>query len=287
MSVLYNSQYVDERYSKTLEPNLFGDDWLVPGVTYTDKYEENGVGGIFIHKLNPGDAVTVGTPGRDFSDEIAADELIPVVFNNNFQKSRKIYGVQAAAVGFAMGDEYLSLALKSTKEARKYAALACMINEGTTSEDTEAVTADNVAAKLTALRKAIRDAKGQCNFALVSTDVYRMMLDKLGFQEAPDPAVASGALIKRFGIKIIECNMFDNSTAKYYNAAGQLQTVDLTGVEMVVGYHEAFSALDNFNIYRIVDSEMFAGSKAQVEYNSAFAVTSPAQLVIKKKVASI
>ena len=97
-----------------------------------------------------------------------------------------------------------------------------------------------------------------------------------------DSAVVSGELMKRFGLTIIECNSFDKSAAKYYNKASELKTVDLTAVDMIVGNWEAFSLLDNFAMYRLIDSENFAGSKAQTEYNSAFTVNSPAQIIVKK-----
>ena len=287
MAVLYGNQYVDENYSKTIEPNLYTDTVLIPGVTFTQKYQEGPAGGIYVHKLDSGNAVVPGTPGRDFSDEAAEDALIPIVFNNNFMKSRKIYGVQAAAVKFSMAEEYLADALNITKEGRQYSGLACLVKEGTLSNDTTEVTAENAVDVLTSLRKTIKDNKGKANFAMVSTDIYAILLAKLGLASVMDPAVVSGELLKRFGLTIIECNGFDNATAKYYNNAGELQTVDLTGVDMIVGYHEAFSVLDNFETYRIVDSENFSGSKAQVEYNTAFTVNSPAQIIVKKHAASV
>ena len=282
MAVLYGTQNVDEKYSSAIEPNLYSDTVLIPGVTYTEKYMEGPAGGLFVHKLDSGNTVKPGTPGRDFTDEVAKDELIPIVFNNNFQKSRKIYGVQAAAVKFAMAEEYLADALNMTKEGRQYAGIACMVNEGTVSADTEAVTEDNAVEKLTALRKEIKNNKGKANFALVSTDIYAKLLNKLGLAQVMDSAVVSGELMKRFGLTIIECNSFDEAEATYFDRTGAEKTVDLTAVDMIVGYNEAVSILDNFAMYRLKDSENFAGTKAQVEYNTAFTVNSPKQVIVKK-----
>ena len=55
---------------------------------------------------------------------------------------------------------------------------------------------------------------------------------------------------------------------------------------MICGYNEAFKLDDNFNMYRLIDSEMFAGSKAQVEYNTAMRVVSSAQIVVKRHLGS-
>lgn len=282
MAVLYGTQNVDEKYSSAIEPNLYSDTVLIPGVTYTEKYMEGPAGGLFVHKLDSGNTVKPGTPGRDFTDEAAKDELIPIVFNNNFQKSRKIYGVQAAAVKFAMAEEYLADALNMTKEGRQYAGIACMVNEGTVSADTEAVTEDNAVEKLTALRKEIKNNKGKANFALVSTDIYAKLLNKLGLAQVMDSAVVSGELMKRFGLTIIECNSFDEAAATYFDRTGAEKTVDLTAVDFIVGYNEAVSILDNFAMYRLITSENFSGSKAQVEYNTAFTVNSPKQVIVKK-----
>ena len=283
MAIIYGNQNVDEKYSLAIEPNLYSDTVLIPGVTYTEKYQIGPAGQIMVHKLDSGNDVEPGTPGRDFTDEAAKDALIPIVFNNNFQKSRKIYGVQSSAVSFAMAEEYLADALNMTKQGRQYSGLACMVQEGTVSSDTATTTANNVVEKLTALRQNIKDNKGKSNFAMVSTSIYAMLLQKLGLAQVMDNAIVSGELMRRFGLTILECNSFDKATAKYYDKTGTLKTVDLTGVEMIVGYNEATSILDNFVMYRLKDSENFAGSKAQVEYNTAFTVNSPKQLIIKKK----
>ena len=88
--------------------------------------------------------------------------------------------------------------------------------------------------------------------------------------------------MKRFGLTIIECNSFDEAEATYFDRTGAEKTVDLTAVDMIVGYNEAVSILDNFAMYRLKDSENFAGTKAQVEYNTAFTVNSPKQVIVKK-----
>lgn len=281
MSVLYGSLNVDEKYASAIEPNLYSDTVLIPGVTYTDKYEEGPAGQIFIHKLQKGTAIAPGTPGRDFTDETLADDLIAIQMNNNFQKSTKIYGVQANAVAFNVAEEKLAQSLAMVREGRQYSGLACLVEEGTVLNDTTAVTKANAVDKLIAMRKEVKDNKGIVDVALVNTEVYAFLLANLGFTQNSDPAIVNAELIRRFGMNIIECNSFDTATAKYYNYAGTLKTVDLTKVEMVVYWHEALSIIDNFEMYRLVDSENFAGVKAQVEENVGFRVTTTSQVLVK------
>ena len=51
MAIKYNSLNVDEKYSGILEPNLYYNNVLVPGVTCTDKYETGPAGQIYVHKI--------------------------------------------------------------------------------------------------------------------------------------------------------------------------------------------------------------------------------------------
>lgn len=285
MSVIYGEQYVDEKYSKAIEPNLYTDTALIPGVSYTDKWQEGPAGSIVVHKLTT-DAVAVGTPGTDFSDEAADDDLIPIVLNNNFQKSRKIYGVQSASVAFNAGEEYLADALSAVKQGRQYSALACMAYEGTTYGDTTTITKDNVVGYLTGMREAVKKAHGKANFALISTGVYALLLQVVGVQSFADEAVRSGELLKRFGLNIIECDSFDTTQAEFYDNGGTKRTVNLKQVDMIVGASDEFAVIDNFNMYRLIDSENFAGTKAQVEINSGFKVMTSACIQVKKNAVS-
>ena len=51
-------------------------------------------------------------------------------------------------------------------------------------------------------------------------------------------------------------------------------------------YHEALSVISNFEVARIVDSERFAGSLAQVEMNTGYKVTNSVLARVRKVVAS-
>lgn len=287
MGVIYNNQNVDEKYLSIIEPNLYYKSVLIPGLTFTDKYETQ-AGGIYVHKLGGGKdtGVVPGTPGRDFSDEVVADSLIQMVFNNNFQKSRKIYGVTAANVAYDKAEAELAEAVKQVSQGWQTSGVACMVYEGTDAADTEAITKDNVKAKLIGLRKKAIDNAGNVNFAIVSTDVFEAYLQYTGTDYTPAMnEVVLGARntnVDWLGFTMIEANILNQSSAKYYDHAGSLQTVDLTKVDVIMGYYEGFSALNNFETMRIKDSERFSGSLAQVETNAAYRVTNKDLIIVKK-----
>jgi hypothetical protein len=284
MAVIYNTQYVDERYVSILEPNLYYGSVLQPGVTFTDKYSVQ-AGGIFIHKLGGGIAsgVVPGTPGRDFSDAVVADTLIQAVFNNNFQRSRKIWGVTAAAVAYDKAEAELAEAVKEVSQGWQASGLACMVEEGTDLAVTTAVADTNVKEFIISMRKALVVKGATPTFAIVSPAVFEEFLTFIGTEYTPtlnDGAIA-GRAVNFLGIQMIEANALAQTDARYYNYAGALKALDLTKVDIIMGDAEAFSALNNFENVRVVDSERFSGSLAQVEMNAAYRVTNADRLLVK------
>lgn len=283
MGIKYGNLNVDEKYSGILEPNLYFDSILVPGVTYTDKYQTGPAGGIYVHKLDT-TAVTVGTPGRDFTDEASSDTLIPILLNNNYMKSKKIYGVQAAAVSFDLANEQLSTATQEIKESRQQSALGCLVQEGTKSNGA-AITANAVDA---VLDEAAKIKKGKANVVLCSPDFYALVLKENGKDFTPaknDEVAATGAIGDLYGFTWIRAAGLGEAEAKYYDSTGTLKTVALnkaatsaadgSAVDFILYNSETLSIIDNLESYRIVDSENFTGSKAQAELNTGMKVTTP------------
>ena len=283
MSVQYGNVHVDERYSSIFEPNLYYNSVFAPGKTFTDKYELGPAGGIYVHKLDTS-AVTVGTPGRDFVDVTASDSLIQIVLNNNFQQSKKIYGVQAAAVSADLANEELKTAIAEVAEGWNAAGLACLVAEGTTASfSTASITKNNVKKAVIAMRKQIVSAKGRADVLLASPDAFAAILEAAGAEYIPQANEyinKTGSVGQWLGLTVLECSGLAASNGKYYNAAGSLTTSSFSSVNFIMYNKEALSIVTNLDMQRIVDSENFNGSKAQVEMNSGFKVTSTAQVVV-------
>ena len=282
MSVTYGNVNVDEKYSSILEPNLYYNSVFAPGKTFTDKYEQGPAGGIYVHKLDTA-AVTVGTPGRDFSDVTASDSLIQIVMNNNFQSSKKIYGVQAAAVSMSLANEELSVATAEVAEAWNQAGLACLVTEGTTASSTASITKSSVKKAVLDARKQIVEAKGKADVLLCSPATFACILEAAGAEYIPQAneyTNRTGSVGQWLGLTVLECSGLAATNGKYYTAAGVLTTASFSGVDFIMYNKEALSIVTNFDVARIIDSENFAGSKAQVEMNSGFKVTSAAQVVV-------
>lgn len=281
MAVLYNSQNVDEKYSPILEPNLYYNSVLVPGVTCTDKYETGPAGQIYVHKLSTS-AVEPGKPGRDFSDEETTDTLIPIQLNNNFQKSKKIFGVQAAAVAFPLAEENLSIATIECREGWMNSGIACLIQEGKAGSVTTAIT--DVKADIVASRAEIVKRKGRANVVMCTPDFYGQVLLAAGKDFTPtmnDRIASTGNVGQWLGFTFVEANGITGSL-KYFDHTGASKTVNTSGVQYVMYYHDALSVVSNFETARLIDSELFSGTKAQVELNAGYRVTNPDLALVRK-----
>ncbi len=288
MAVMYNAQNVDEKYASILEPNLYYGSIFVPGVTCTDKYQTGPAGGIFVHKLSTS-AVEVGKPGRDFTDEETSDELIPILLNNNYQKSKKIYGVQAAAVAFPLANENLANAIKECEEGRQLSGLGCLVQEANAAALTNEITVDGIKEDVVATRQEIIQDKGRANIVLCTPGYYSKVLLAAGKDFEPvrnDRIAATGNVGQWLGFTFIEAAAGAAAAVKYYDHTNTLKTVKLvdgnTHVEYVMYYAEAFSIVPNFETARLVDSENFVGTKAQVELNCGFRVTNPKLARVRK-----
>lgn len=284
MAVIYNNQYVDEKYASIVEPNLYYDSVLQPGLTFTDKYTTGPAGGLFIHKLGAGSLLAPTTPAGDFSSGVTADNLIQITLNNAFRKSEKIYGVTAASVSYDKAEAELARIIKEAGQGFQASGLACLAHEATELKDVTAVIDQNLKKYFLQLRKELKDNKANPNFALVSTAVYEDYLSAVGDDYTPlrnDQIVNSARGGMYFGMPIIECNLFNETAVHYYDYAGVDQTVNLSHIDMIMGDYEAFSILTNLDALRVVDTTDFIGSLAQVEMNCGFRVSNAERIIVK------
>ena len=290
MSVIYNNLHVDEQYSSVFEPNLFYGSWLIPGVTYTDKYQTGPAGGYYVHKLQKGDDVVPGAPGRDFSHETVKDDLIQIVLNNNYQKSRKLYQVQINAIDAALGNEVMADTTKLVQEAINGSALAALITEGTSGTVT-VVDDDNAKSTLIDVRKSlVKGRAGSAKVILASPDYYAHILAQAGKEFVPainERIQGNAAVGTWYGFTIFECpQLAANTTYKYFDYAGLEKSVNAAALGKVnfIAYDpQAFSMLTNLAAYRIMDGgKDFVGSVAQAEVNTGFRVTNSELVYISR-----
>lgn len=284
----YGGYNVNEKYSPIVAPNFYFDAVFQPGLTYSDQYQGDaeGAGAVKIFKLAAKAAKAPKSPASDFEHGNADNDLIPLLLNNLQQESTKIYNVQADAVPYDMADAHLSQSVQVCSEGWQMSGLACLVNEGTAMEDTEAITKANIVSKIIAGRKSIRKQKASANVVLASVETYSTMLEQAGDKFTPvmnDEIVRTGQMGYWLGMLWVECNMMDLANeAKYYDYTGTLKTVDLTKVDYVMYDWRGLHIVDLLSMARLKDSENFNGTLAQVEICTGYRLGDSNYAVIKK-----
>ena len=287
--IIYGGMNVDQRFAASFEPNLYTEAWMIPGVTYSNHYQVGAAGGYQVHKFKKADTIVPGTPGRNFSHEAAQDDLIAIALNNNFQKSRQLYGVAINSIEANAAEELLADTTKLAKEAINGSGLAALVNGATAltakgSVDKDTVKDAILEARATLATKGASSAK----VILASPETYSAFLAAAGkdFVTARNDIIQGTGVIRDwYGFTIIEAPQLGAAGAySYFDHGGDLQTVsasDLNKVNFLMYDYRAFSALTNLEVFRLIDGgKDFNGVLAQVEVNMGYRVTNP-ELVYK------
>lgn len=280
----YGNSYVDEKYSAIVAPNLYGDSILQPGVTFSDEHQGDAAAGLVkIYKITRDSAGDPVPPASDFSHEAVANELIDLRLNNTFHGSKKLHKVVANSVAYAAGEKHMSTLVQDKREDYQRSGLACLVKEGTADSNTTALTKDNIKSRIIATRKALRDKHAKPDVCAMTTEAYALMLEVAGNAYTPianESVNNTGRVGVWLGIRFEEADLLAAS-AKYYDNAGTLQTVDMTKVDFIMYDHRAFSIVSNLEASRIVDSENFIGSLVQFEMNTGYRVNNSDMVLVK------
>ena len=292
MAFKINNVNIAEEYSSIVCPNLYADGTMQPGVTFNPHTLEN-AGGRFVPKVTADGVKAPKNQAGDYDVTEAADTLIPILANNYYRPSKKIYGAQINAVGYDIVEENMSALIKGTlRPSYNTSALACLAQEGTDLVDdtTTVLTKDTIGDYLLKLRKQLRDKGATGNVLIVSTDIYVLIQQAAGaeFDSEPKNAiVASGKVGYWKGWFIVESNLFGwtgNNTAKYYDSANELKTVDLSKVEMIAYDWEKFYIDELLEMLDVVDGgNTYNGVQVVTELVCGFKVADPACVLVKKK----
>ena len=282
----YNNDFVDEQYSSILEPNLFADTVIIPGITYDNNFEGDVKSGlVHFYKENTSGKQAPGKPAGDFEDENTGNELIDVRLNNAYRKSKKIYQVTANSCSYNKAEANLSLAVQENRDSKQASALACLVNEGTVAT----VAGETVSDKAVEARKQLRKEHAKPDIVFASVDAFAEMLKEAGSKFTPstnDRIITTGQVGQYLGMTWFEVDGFEG-TAEYFafDSDETAKEVNLDEIDLVVYDHTTLKIADNLNMMRLKDSERFTGVLAQNEINSGFRVSNSKKVAVIKKTA--
>lgn len=278
---------VDDRYSPLVEPNLFAGNVFVPGVTFTDKYQLGAAGQILVHKLGVG-TITPTVPGADFSDAVVQDSVITISLDKAFNRSRKMYNATAASVAYDTAAGEIETALAEIREAWNLQAVKSLIGETSILVDdntTTVLAADGSDAYDTIVnsRRKLREAKANPNVLIVSPAAYAKILKAPEFQRSVqlDNSVIRDAAVGRIaGLTVYEYENLDAAAVTGATIAGITWAAE-DELEYIMYDSDAFSIVTSVDLVRVIDSERFNGTLAQVEIVSGFKLTNPSRALVK------
>lgn len=286
MSIIINDIAAKNAYSSIVEPNLYTNSWLIPGVTFSDKYEQTAAG-IQVPKLVSIGKKSPSQPGQNLEHKKAANDLIQILLNNEYGFSQIIKDVEENAVPFELAEAAQKDNVESARESVQSSALACAIREGTISNDTEEVTAENALKKLIDARKEISNKKGTAKIVLASPDYYAKLVEGSLNKMTPtnnDKIVTTGQVGSLLGFTIFEVNDFVNGAATYLNSAGSSVTVsaeELAKIDFIMYDPRVLSYITLLKGMRFSNSPDFFGVLAQMQIDCGFKVTTPECMLIK------
>lgn len=279
-----DGKFVDDRFSALVEPNLFDNNVFQPGITFTDKYFLGNAGQIFIHRLSKV-TVTPGQPGQDFSDTNTADQVLQISLDRAFRRSEKIFGATAAAVSYPVAAAHLEQAMADIRESWNREAAKTLFN--LTADEAQlapasvlgatALTKTNIYSSIVNDRAVLVNNGATPNVLLVSPAVYALLLQNEDFIRASDlghTVMATGAAGMIAGLTVFEYQGFPTTIT--------VGADSFTGISEYVMYDfDAFSILTNVEVMRLIDSERFNGTLAQVELISGYKVTNVERVLRK------
>lgn len=276
MAVIDNVNIAQE-YSRLVEPNLYPDSTLVPGVTFNPNTLE-GAGGRFIPKVENGGIQDPKLPGQDYDFSNASDSLIQIVANNSITPSKRIRNAQVASVQYPIVEENIStLVSGSVKPSFNAQGIACLVHEGTVLADTDEITATNIKQYLINLRKQLRDKGANGNVLIVNTEIYAIILQVAGADfdnEVKNMINMQGGIGRWLGWVIIESNILSMATqGKYYDYTSTLQTVDFTKVKMIAYDWQKFYVDTLVEMLKIQDATTFNGVEIVSEFINGYRVS--------------
>ena len=259
--IQYGNKNVDSAFSPILEPLLFNRNVFQPGISYTDKYEVNDAGEVFVRVLGKGAAV-VGTPGSKFTNTDTADAVFAIPRDKSFLRSEEIFDAVAADTNYDTAAAHLETALRVVQEAWNTAIFGELVSgtpkTGTRLDQTgAALDADGIYAAVVDAVAALQGQKAAPTVMLVPPLSYAKLLKSPEFLRSTDlgdEVVESGQIGQMAGLRVF-------------------LSQDAAAYDFVIYDHDALAVNNRVDAFRLKDAIDFPGVYAQVKIDTGIAVT--------------
>ena len=300
---LNSSETVDTTFSPVLVKNLFKDNTFIPGVTFTDKYNER-AGQIYARRLGKTAATSkdaTSSGGLDLTHTETADSLVLIQKKDAISRSEKCYdlveklrmsgkSVDKIAEVSEEFKEGLQIKWMSYLLAPTVAASGVGVGGATRSSNTTADTQlDTLIASILADRQQIRVNGGVADVLIISPEMETLFLSnayKSGnafVPETNEEILKTGKIGRLYGMNVFTSNLIGEGTPSVLPVAGNApaNTGDAANCEYIIYDHDAFAIATDIEGLRLVNAIDFMGSYAQVQGITGGGVTNPALAIAK------
>lgn len=285
MALVVGSAGVATGMSPVVEQALYADDVFVDGISFTSKHEVGNAGQIQVVKYAADNSIEPTAPGSNFSDDAYANNVLDINCNNAFQKSVKVPAFYEATMPIDVKADRTWDVTRAVGLGRQKAGIANLVKNGTNASDTTAVTKANVKDLVINGRQTLIKKNARPNVIIASPEVYGCMLKAAGTEYVPmfnEEVARTGRIGSFMGIVWFESSLLDGTSSyKYLKADGTAETVDCSKVDYILYDGNAFSIIDKLVALRVIDSELFMGSKIQEEIDTGFLVTNADCVLVK------
>ena len=300
---LNNSETVDTTFSPVLVKNLFKDNTFIPGVTFTDKYNER-AGQIYARRLGKTaatskDATTPG--GLDLTHTETADSLVLIQKKDAISRSEKCYdlveklrmsgkSVDKIAEVSEEFKEGLQIKWMSYLLAPTVSASGVGVGGATRSSNTTADTQlGTLIASILADRQQIRVNGGVADVLIISPEMETLFLSNAYTSgnafvpETNEEILKTGKIGRLYGMNVFTSNLIGAGTPSVLPVAGNApaNSGDAANCEYIIYDHDAFAIATDIEGLRLVNAIDFMGSYAQVQGITGGGVTNPALAIAK------
>ena len=300
---LNNSETVDTTFSPVLVKNLFKDNTFIPGVTFTDKYNER-AGQIYARRLGKTaatskDATTAG--GLDLTHTETADSLVLIQKKDAISRSEKCYDLVEKLRMSGKSVDKIAEVSEEFKEgwqikwmsyllAPTVLASGVGVGGATRSSNTTADTQlGTLIASILADRQQIRVNGGVADVLIISPERETLCLSnayKSGnafVPETNEEILKTGKIGRLYGMNVFTSNLIGAGTPSVLPVAGNApaNSGDAANCEYIIYDHDAFAIATDIEGLRLVNAIDFMGSYAQVQGITGGGVTNPALAIAK------
>lgn len=301
MSIQYLSAYVDERYGSKFVETLYENNWLIPGVTYTDEYgQEAGAGRFIFHKQNDSATNAPEEVGADYNKEAYANTEVYLNLLNQYSESTKIPAATVAATSASVIENTHRNQANKIATRQMRSALACLLTEGTgtASKGGSALTEDNIRERILSAAADGAMELGDVDTVLIRPDLYAMLV---GIIPKSQITPTANETIAKNGIRVASfnwngINIFSvpslankgNAIYSYITMSGNTKSTKTVAAATVqktnfIAYnHRAFAKVDLLSMVKAFDSHTFPGVEINACVTSGYGAIYDKHIIVDK-----